>query len=242
MSNQSALAICKLRILAALQADLTPPATVPKMTVDLINALSESVMPDFLSENDFNPAIAAEFVEKLAAEMLLRDTLVNIQAWLAIPFDRLDNRFSASYRYPLSGPNAVTANVREKNMNRESSLIAAAMTHAPESTMVTLSSWTEKNLSWWRPLANAYWAGGGMRPLTGLLTPSAQDEFVQATLSESNPRLREFLSIDEREVVHTFNNAFLLSSASDLTPLETAFQKIAMKSCWIKRLLSTLTT
>jgi len=104
MSNQSALAICKLRILAALQADLTPPATVPKMTVDLINALSESVMPDFLSENDFNPAIAAEFVEKLAAELLLRDTLVNIQAWLAIPFDRLDNRFSASYRYPLSGP------------------------------------------------------------------------------------------------------------------------------------------
>ena len=125
--------------------------------------------------------------------------------------DRRNMKFTTSLRFPLEGPLAVTAASREKAFARESAALAAAMTHAPEVGMKLLSSFTKKAGQPWIPNLHAYYDAGGSRAVVNLLTPDCKDQIIQAIISTENPVLREFSTIDERELVYVVFNHFKLT-------------------------------
>ena len=234
MANSRALAECKANLLQAMEAELTPPAELPKVVRLAVASLHVDTVLEFLRDGGFDDRIAEEFISSHAAELLLSAELTATPSWKMEPVDRRDLRFSTSYRYPLSGPQAVTARNREKNLVSESAALAAAMTHAPEVGMKILPSFTKKAVLSWLPTLNAYYSAGGSRALINLLSPACKDELVTTIMSSTAPVLREFDTLDEREVLSIVFNHFKSVKASDMTALETAFTAIAMKDAPFK--------
>lgn len=231
MANSRALAECKLNLLQTMEAELTPPAELPRVLRLAVESLHIDTVLDFLRDGEFDARIAEQFTTTHTADLLLSAQLAATPSWISnFPFDRRDFRFSTSFRYPLFGPHAVTARIRERNLVSESTALAAAMTHAPEVNMKILQSFTKKAVSSWLPTLRAYYSAGGSRAVINLLSPACKDELATTTISSVNPILREVDSMDERELVEIVLTHFKSVKASDMTALQTAFQSIAMKA------------
>ena len=230
MSTSSALKQCKINIFAALSAELTPPAVLPKMLVISVNSLNHDSAIAFLSAGEFNPGIAEDYLSAREGELELENAINAIPLWMKSPFDRRDLRFSTSFRYPTSGLYAVSASIREKNLIKESSATSAGMAQAPENTMKALSTFTKAAVLPWLTKERVYRAAGGSRAIINLLTPECKDEISTAIISTADPVVREVDTMDEREVVHIVTTFFRAAKASDMTALESAFEGIAMKA------------
>jgi len=222
-----ALEKCKLNIFSALEVGGNETPALLRSSIKLLQA--DNIL-DFLVEGNFDAAIGDEFSSSREAEISLANTIKALPLWMTdANVDRRNMKFTTSLRFPLEGPLAVTAATREKAFARESAALAAAMTHAPEVGMKLLSSFTKTAVQPWIPTLHAYYDAGGSRAVVNLLTPDCKDQIIQAIISTENPVLREFSTIDEREVVYVVFNHFKLTKASDLTVLEAAWHSIRMK-------------
>ena len=75
MSTSSALQQCKINILAALSAELTPPAELSQMLVISVRSLDHDSAIEFLSAGNFNARIAKDYLLAREGELDLEGAI-----------------------------------------------------------------------------------------------------------------------------------------------------------------------